>query len=205
MAASHRRHPRFYRIAMKELLWIAAAFISAGLWCTADAFMGESAWRPAALLGRRTKTACPTYQTHQSSAGLLVLHASTDSSDDKKEKKKSGAAKLDENVKNRLVKETIAPWRPLRLFLYFALGSGAMIGGLITLSGTLAAMSGARTDIDLNTEVRSELCSSLDMVPICHSSLGYGKRVCTYRPNTPFSHRGATFRLNFLSCYVYNA
>jgi Low psii accumulation1 / Rep27 len=163
MAASHRRHPRPYRIAMKELLWIAAVFISAGLWCTADAFVGESARRPAAVRGR-THTAFPTYQTHQSSAGLLVLHASTDSSD--KKKKKSGPAKLDENVKNRLVKETIAPWRPLRLFLYFALGSGAMIGGLITLSGTLAAMSGARTDIDLNTEVCSELCSSLDMVPL---------------------------------------
>jgi Low psii accumulation1 / Rep27 len=204
MAASHRRHPRSYRIDMKELLWIAAVFISVGLWCTADAFVGESAWRPAALLGRRAQTAFPTYQTHQSSAGLLVLHASTDSSDEK-EKKKSGAAKLDENVKNRLVKETIAPWRPLRLFLYFALGSGAMIGGLITLSGTLAAMSGARTDIDLNTEVRIEPCASLDMVRLCRSSLVYGKIVWTYRPNTQLSRRGATLRLNFLSCYVYNA
>jgi hypothetical protein len=64
------------------------------------------------------------------------------------------STKLDENVKNRLVKETIAPWRPLRLFLYFALGSGALLGGFITLTGTLAALSGARTDVDLNTEVR---------------------------------------------------
>ena len=64
--------------------------------------------------------------------------------------KKSG---LEEGVKNKLVKESIAPWRSLRLFFYFALGSGAMIGGLITLSGTLAAMSGARPDLDLNTQV----------------------------------------------------
>jgi hypothetical protein len=65
------------------------------------------------------------------------------------------APALDENVKNRLVKETIAPWRPLRLFLYFALGSGATIGGFIALTGTVAALSGARPDADLNAEVRS--------------------------------------------------
>ena len=67
-------------------------------------------------------------------------------------RKKSG---LEESVKNKLVKESIAPWRPLRLFLYVALGSGAFIGGLVTLSGTLAALSGARSDVDLNTEVRT--------------------------------------------------
>jgi Low psii accumulation1 / Rep27 len=148
---------------MKDLLWRAAA-ISAGLWCTADAFVGESATRPACnapnAASGRTHTFVPSDQAHQSSAGRLVLHASTEGG---KKEKKSGAAKLDENVKNRLVKETIAPWRPLRLFLYFALGSGAMIGGLITLSGTLAAMSGARPDVDLNAEVRSEEADADDV------------------------------------------
>ena len=67
-----------------------------------------------------------------------------------KKKTKSG---LDENVRNRLLSESIAPWRTVRLFLYFSCGSGALLGGLITLSGTLAAMSGARSDVDLNTEV----------------------------------------------------
>jgi Low psii accumulation1 / Rep27 len=144
---------------MNFILWIAAA-ISVGLWCTADAFVGESATRPTSHSSGRAHTFVPRYQTHQSSAGLLVLHASTEGG---KKEKKSGAARLDENVKNRLVKETIAPWRPLRLFLYFALGSGAMIGGLITLSGTLAAMSGARPDVDLNAEVRSEEADADDV------------------------------------------
>lgn len=60
--------------------------------------------------------------------------------------------KLDEDVKSRLITESIAPWRTLRLFLYFSAGSGAALGGFITLSGVLAAMSGARTDVNFNTE-----------------------------------------------------
>jgi hypothetical protein len=85
---------------------------------------------------------------------FLEAAASDRKSKKNKNQSSSSAPKLDENVKNRLVKETIAPWRPLRLFLYFALGSGALIGGFITLTGTLAAMSGARPDVDLNAEVR---------------------------------------------------
>lgn len=65
-------------------------------------------------------------------------------------KKKSG---LDASVRNKLLAESIAPWRTIRLFLYFALGSGAFVGGLITLSGVVAGLGGARTDLDLNTEV----------------------------------------------------
>lgn len=64
-------------------------------------------------------------------------------------KKKTG---LDEGVRSKLVTESIAPWRTLRLFAYFSAGSGALVGGLITLSGVAAALSGARTDVDLNTE-----------------------------------------------------
>lgn len=59
---------------------------------------------------------------------------------------------LDEGVRSKLVTESIAPWRTLRLFLYAALGSGALIGGIITLTGVAAALSGARTDVDLNVE-----------------------------------------------------
>lgn len=65
-------------------------------------------------------------------------------------KKKSTG--LDEGVRSKLVTESIAPWRTLRLFLYASLGSGALIGGLITLTGVAAALGGSRSDIDLNTE-----------------------------------------------------
>ena len=54
-------------------------------------------------------------------------------------KKKSG---LDGNVRTKLLSESIAPWRSLRLFLYISFASGALIGGLITLSGTAALLSG---------------------------------------------------------------
>lgn len=64
------------------------------------------------------------------------------------EKKK----KLDSEVRSRLISESIAPWRTLRLFLYISLGSGAFLGGLITASGVAAALSGVRDDVDFNTE-----------------------------------------------------
>ena len=66
-----------------------------------------------------------------------------------KASKKGG---LDPEVRSRLLSESIAPWRSLRVFLYVALGSGAFLGGLITASGVAAALSGVRTDVDLNTE-----------------------------------------------------
>lgn len=64
-------------------------------------------------------------------------------------KKKTG---LDKEVRSKLLAESIAPWRSLRLFIYAGLASGALLGGLITLSGVAAALSGARDDVDLNTE-----------------------------------------------------
>ena len=64
--------------------------------------------------------------------------------------KKTG---LDESVRTKLVTESIAPWRTLRLFLYGSLGSGAFIGGMVTLS-SVAAISGGAKEGDLNTEVR---------------------------------------------------
>ena len=64
---------------------------------------------------------------------------------------KGGAAKAE--VSNKLLAETIAPFRGLRLFFYGAFASGALAGGLITLSGVVAASNGLRPDIaDLNAE-----------------------------------------------------
>lgn len=60
--------------------------------------------------------------------------------------------KVDSETRTKLLEESIAPFRGLRLFFYAALGSGAAIGGFITLTGVLAALSGARNDVDLNTE-----------------------------------------------------
>lgn len=59
---------------------------------------------------------------------------------------------IDTNTRSRLLSESIAPWRTIRIFLYVSLGSGAFLGGLITLSGVAAALSGVRSDLDLNTE-----------------------------------------------------
>ena len=66
-------------------------------------------------------------------------------------KKKGG---LDESVRTKLVSESIAPWRTLRLFFYFSLGSGALVGGLITLTGFAAVISGTKEG-NINTEVRT--------------------------------------------------
>jgi len=84
----------------------------------------------------------------RSSATTTRLYASNE--DDNEKKKKKGG--LDTEVRNKLLSESIAPWRPLRLFLYGGLGSGAALGGFITLTGVIAGLSGARTDLDLNTE-----------------------------------------------------
>jgi len=62
-----------------------------------------------------------------------------------------GIAK-DNAIRQRLLAESIAPWRNLRLFVYFSGASGAGVGGLITLTGVLAALSGARPDLDLDVE-----------------------------------------------------
>lgn len=53
-------------------------------------------------------------------------------------------------VSNKLLAETIAPFRGLRLFFYGAFASGAFAGGLITLSGAIAAWNGLRPDIDVH-------------------------------------------------------
>jgi Low psii accumulation1 / Rep27 len=77
------------------------------------------------------------------SSSLLIVRA---------EKKKGKEGGLDETMRTKLVTESIAPWRTLRLFLYGALGSGAFIGGL--LSGSAAIAGSASPEFNLNTEVR---------------------------------------------------
>lgn len=89
-----------------------------------------------------------------STSSNAALQSSNDNENEsttsRRKRKKSG---LDPEMRSKLLSESIAPWRTVRLFLYASAGSGALIGGLITLSGVAAALSGARTDIDLNTEV----------------------------------------------------
>ena len=77
---------------------------------------------------------------------------SDNSNSNSNDKKKGGG--LDEGLRNKLVTESIAPWRTLRLFLYGALGSGAFIGGLINISGAVAASNSP--DFNLQTEVGTE-------------------------------------------------
>ena len=87
-----------------------------------------------------------------SSSSSLTVNALEKSNDDESsssvrgQKQPSGGTV----VSNKLLAETIAPFRGLRLFFYGAFASGAFAGGLITLSGVLAAMNGVRSDIDLN-------------------------------------------------------
>ncbi len=70
------------------------------------------------------------------------------------DQKKNKNAPFDEAVRSKLLTESIAPWRTLRSFLYISLGSGAFLGGLVSLSGLAAALSKQSPDLDLNTEVR---------------------------------------------------
>lgn len=65
---------------------------------------------------------------------------------------KKSKAPFDESVRSKLVAESIAPWRTLRLFLYVSLGSGAFIGGLVTLTGLAATLSNASPDVDVNAD-----------------------------------------------------
>lgn len=60
-------------------------------------------------------------------------------------------SKVDAELRSKLVSESIAPWRTLRLFLYASFGSGAFVGGLITLTGLAAALNKGG-EVDMNTE-----------------------------------------------------
>ena len=88
---------------------------------------------------------------------LAPLFMSEDNGGSREEKVLNDASKtkgrVDPETRKKLLAESIAPWRTLRLFFYASLGSGAALGGFITLAGVLAALSGAKDDVDLNTEV----------------------------------------------------
>lgn len=60
--------------------------------------------------------------------------------------------KLEKNTRTKIISESIAPWRTFRLFICGTLGSGAAVGGLITLAGLMAGITGRRTDVDVTTE-----------------------------------------------------
>jgi len=70
---------------------------------------------------------------------------------------------LDSSVRSKLLAESIAPWRTLRLFTFASAGSGAFIGTLVT-AGALAA-SGA-TGADVN-EIYKNIAIDLGAVSIC--------------------------------------
>mmetsp|Transcript_16565 Transcript_16565/g.46321 ORF Transcript_16565/g.46321 Transcript_16565/m.46321 type:complete len:339 (+) Transcript_16565:99-1115(+) len=65
--------------------------------------------------------------------------------------KRNANGGVDTNMRSKLLTESIAPWRTLRLFLYGALGSGAFLGGLVNGSGAIA--NSASPDFNLNTEL----------------------------------------------------
>jgi len=54
---------------------------------------------------------------------------------------------LDSEVRSKLLAESIAPWRTLRLFVYSTAGTGAFVGTLIT-AGSLAAASVTGADVN---------------------------------------------------------
>lgn len=98
-----------------------------------------------------------------SSSSSLIVNALEKSNDESSssvrgQKQPSGGTA----VSNKLLAETIAPFRGLRLFFYGAFASGAFAGGLITLSGVLAALNGVQSDIDLNeayTNLAIDFCA----------------------------------------------
>lgn len=118
---------------------------------------GTSAFAPpAARTSLAAANPCTTATTESS---LVTLFAEESS------KKKTGG--LDGKMRSKLLSETIAPWRSLRLFLYGSLGSGAFIGGLINGSGAIAGS--ALPEFNLNTEVRNVQCVvSMDRYSTVH-------------------------------------
>jgi hypothetical protein len=89
-----------------------------------------------------------------------IVDEEIDDIETRMQKKRANKLAKNTEIRKKLIAESIAPWRTLRLFLYGSLGSGATLGGLITAAGVAAAVSGARADLNLNTEVscRRILC-----------------------------------------------
>lgn len=123
--------------AMKTFLLLLLTAIGG-----ASAFVSPAA--PKSHVDSRTTTS-------RSNKELLIsvtALAMSDNNNNNNNKKKGG---LNGNLRNKLVTESIAPWRTLRLFFYGALGSGAFIGGLINGSGAIAASSSP--EFQLQTEL----------------------------------------------------
>ena len=130
----------------------------------ANAFVAPSGWTAAGISGPSSSTSgdcqsSPSTCRHVPQQWSTAIHSSNDDGGDAAptSRRRRKAAGLDPEMRSKLLSESIAPWRTVRLFLYVAAGSGAFLGGLITLSGVAAALSGARTDVDLNTEVGDTL------------------------------------------------
>jgi hypothetical protein len=87
-----------------------------------------------------TRTLAKSAQTQASKVSPLTLWS---------EPQKKGG--LETGMRSKLVTESIAPWRSLRLFLYGSAASGAFVGGLINISGAIAGQNSP--DFNLNTEV----------------------------------------------------
>ena len=122
--------------------------LSVGLFAALVFGANTNAFAPSNTLSRTTTVSIRDTLVRPSS--LVLFGREDDTIDEVASKTKKGG--LDPSVRSKLVTESIAPWRTLRLFLYFSAGSGALIGGLITLSGVAAALSGAKPDVDLNVE-----------------------------------------------------
>jgi hypothetical protein len=139
---------------MRFNLYLLTLALASGVGVSAFAFQPNLAVRnklsvsPQQFLSQNTNT-----KNFESATSLWSTPPSSDGDSDESAKKKKSTAGFDEGLRSKLVSESIAPWRTVRLFFYASLGTGALIGGLVTLSGTAAALSGARPDLDLNEQV----------------------------------------------------
>ena len=110
----------------------------------------------------RDRATCTTGSSVRASSCLLPSSTKRSSNfDDFDNDSIVESALLSPNLKNleknaplrkKIISESIAPWRAFRLFICATLGSGAALGGFITLAGVAASLSGARSDLDLKTE-----------------------------------------------------
>jgi hypothetical protein len=138
-----RRITRIMKISV--LLWLTWTAVSSALAPPQQPFWASSStmMKPPCQRGRMTSCVPPLYLSQQSEE-----ESSATSQSSKKP--------FDEKLRSKLVSEAIAPWRTVRLFFYGTLGAGALVGGLITLTGTLAALQGLRPDLDLTEQVCHE-------------------------------------------------
>ena len=116
---------------------------------------GVEAFAPVVSRRSMTTTTTTTFNNSNREEPSFTTTTALFSESNSNNQKKGG---LDGNLRSKLVSESIAPWRAVRLFLYFALGSGAFIGGLINGSGAIAGS--ASPEFNLNTEV----CLVLDIL-----------------------------------------